>query len=1154
MTTANIEYYEQNSAEFFNSTVTVDMADLQCRFLVHIPSGGLILDAGCGSGRDAKAFIDSGYRIVAFDASSALATLASQHIGQPVQVRVFSDVVEHACYDGIWACASLLHLPSAEIPSAIQCLWAALKPGGTFYFSFKHGRGEHEQGGRYFTHADAVTVQEWLDALADVAGKECWITADQRPERSEQWINVLVFRDPVPHEKLVTGGDNPFLPHLCAAIRQADEIDIAVAFTKVTGLRLLLPDLHEALSKGADDIHPRTRIRFLTSDYLDVTDPEALRLLLLLKEQGAHIRIFEATRQSFHLKAYLFARFDGPEGLIGTAFIGSSNISRQALQDGLEWNYRVSFPGDSGFIETRNRFEQLFTHPSTIALTDDWIEAYEARRVPLPHAVAPGSQEQEAPPTPTSVQVAALDALMQTRRDGFRRGLVVLATGLGKTWLAAFDAQNLGASRVLFIAHREEILQQAAETFLRIRPKARTGFYMGQIRDVDVDVLCASVQTLSRAAHLERFAPQHFDYIVIDEFHHAAAATYRRVINYFAPRFMLGLTATPDRTDQSDILSLCDDNLVFTQDLVAGINADLLAPFHYFGIYDREVDYKAIPWRNGKFDPEALSNKLATLGRFRHTHEEWKQHAQSRTLAFCASIRHAEFMAAQFVKAGIPAAAVYAGSPLSRAEALIWLREKQLSVLFSVDLFNEGIDLPEIDTVMMLRPTESKILFLQQLGRGLRKSTGKERLVVIDFVGNHQSFLHKPQALFGIPANFRELARFAREVELGHFKLPKGCYVNYDLKLIDFLKSLHGDGAANDYEALKQTLGRRPTLTEFHRAGASIPAMRRQFGGWFALVKEMGDLESDEAQVLIHHSDFLHDIETTAMTRSFKMVLLEALFEADAWRTPATLSVIAERSWQIMQRRRPLLADLPEDLRQLGKGSEPAWLAYWRKNPINAWVGGNREAGSRSFFSVADERLVPAFSIEANDFVAFEAMAQELLDYRLTAYEARRISTEATDNVIPFPHQKQPRVAVPYFPNLKIACGHFKTGRTDAEEYRSLGKEYGSLDPQRHFIARASGNSMDGGKNAIRDGDYLLLELISPSRAGSITGTVVAIERQDQSGDSQYLLRVVTKKPDGTYLLKANNPDYADMLADDSMRTLARFKAIIDPLEFSIEQ
>ncbi len=828
-----VDYYEENADAFFSATVAVDMSSLHAQFAKQLPEGGHILDAGCGSGRDALAFSKLSFRVTAFDASPSLAQLASQHLGQAVSVRKFAEIDEVACYDGIWACASLLHLPLSQVPDAIRRLWTALKPGGCCYFSFKHGQGERQHNGRHFTDANEQTVVAWLSALPDLAAQEIWITQDQRPDRSEEWINVLAVKAHAPSDKLVTGGDNPFLPHLCAAIRQADEIDIAVAFTKVTGLRLLLPDLHDALD-AIEGVRQRpARIRFLTSDYLDVTDPEALRLLMLLGEQGAQVRLFEATKSSFHLKAYVFTRFSGDATMSGTAFIGSSNISRQALKDGLEWNYRVSFPGDLGFIETRNRFEQLFRHPNTQQLSDSWIDQYEARRIPPPRSVAPGSQEKELPPTPTPVQISALNALEESRNKGFKRGLVVLATGLGKTWLAAFDADQVEAKRILFIAHREEILNQAAETFLRIRPKARTGFCMGQVRDTVVDILCASVQTLSRSTHLERFAAKHFDYIVIDEFHHAAASTYRKVINYFEPQFMLGLTATPDRTDQSDILSLCDDNLVFTQDLVGGINADLLAPFHYFGIFDSEVDYKAIPWRNGRFEPDALSNKLATLGRSRHVLAQWRQHAQYRTLAFCVSVRHAEFMAEQFRKAGISAAAVYAGSELSRAVALTQLSEKQLSVIFSVDLFNEGVDLPEIDTVLMLRPTESKILFLQQLGRGLRKAASKEKLVVLDFVGNHQSFLHKPQALFGIPANFKALARLGRDIEQGTLNLPKGCYVNYDLQLIEFLKSLDGDGAAKDYEALKQTLGRRPTLTEFYRSGASITAMRRQFETWY---------------------------------------------------------------------------------------------------------------------------------------------------------------------------------------------------------------------------------------------------------------------------------------------------------------------------------
>ena len=214
----------------------------------------------------------------------------------------------------------------------------------------------------------------------------------------------------------------------------------------------------------------------------------------------------------------------------------------------------------------------------------------------------------------------ALAALKQTREEGFRRGLVVLATGLGKTWLAAFDSQQMQGRRVLFVAHREEILNQASSTFLRIRPQSRLGYYAGRQRDRDADILCASVQTLGKIHHLSQFAPDHFDYIVIDEFHHAAAATYRALLNHFQPRFLLGLTATPNRTDQSDILSLCDDNLVFNTHLFTAIRAGLLAPFHYYGLLDETVDYREIPWRNGQFDPKELSNRLASLQVLRTPH------------------------------------------------------------------------------------------------------------------------------------------------------------------------------------------------------------------------------------------------------------------------------------------------------------------------------------------------------------------------------------------------------------------------------------------------------------------------------------------------------------------------------------------------------
>lgn len=1152
-----IEFYNSNAAEFFHDTAGLDMSTLHDRFLQSIPGGGIILDAGCGSGRDARVFIDRGYRVSAFDASHELAKLASKHLGQSVSVRTFAEVDEVAFYDGIWACASLLHLPLCEIPDTLSRLWSALKPGGTFYLSFKEGEGEREKGGRHFTDLDENTLRDLLTNLSHIERIDCWQTTDQRPGRTDAWQNAMVVRKHSMPDKLITGGkQSPFLPSLLHGIQHATEIDMTVAFTKATGLRLLFADLKEALDPCDENSRPPARLRIITSDYLDVTDPEALRILMLLQERGAQIRVYESAGSSFHMKAYIFVRQEGQTSQ-GMAYVGSSNISRQALQDGLEWNYRVEglSPDDSaehsGFAEIRSRFEELFVSTHTVTLSHPWIEAYERRRKVSPIPVAPGSNEYELPPKPNSIQEEALSALDKTRDEGYRRGLVVMATGLGKTWLAAFDSQQMNAKRVLFVAHREEILFQAETTFLRIRPHARVGYYTGQVKDQEVDILCASVQTLGKLEHLSLFPSRHFDYVVVDEFHHAAAATYRRLLGHFEPRFLLGLTATPDRTDQSDILSLCDDNLVFSRDLFMGVSSGLLVPFHYFGIFDEAVNYRAIPWRNGRFDPEQLSNKLATLARARHAFNEWKERAQQCTLAFCVSIRHADFMAKHFRQLGVKAEAVYAGSNLARGEALGQLADGSLQVIFSVDLFNEGVDLPCIDTVMLLRPTESKILFLQQLGRGLRTAKDKEHLVILDFIGNHHGFLHKPQALFKVGSSYRALAEFGRQVEDKRLELPDGCFVNYDLKLIEFLKELDCDGAQKEYEALRETLGRRPTLAEFYRAGASVRQMRRQYGGWFSFVDSMGDLNPTVSLCCDRHEKFFREVEITAMSKCFKMILLEALLEHDGLIKHPTLELLALQSMAIFQRRRSLISDIRDDLQNIDSLSDTQWQRYWENNPINAWVGGNRAVSAQALFQVVEGKFAPRFNVDADEAELLTSLLQELVDYRFASYEARRALVNVNNVVSLRPDPE--KIELPFFPNIKIACGHFKTGHTDAEEYRALGLRHGKLDSARHFIACASGNSMNGGKKAIQDGDYLLLERVTPQSAGSITGLIMAIERQD-AGENQYLLRLVTKPSPGRYILRATNPDYEDLEADDGMRTFARLKEVLDPLELAVGQ
>ena len=959
---------------------------------------------------------------------------------------------------------------------------------------------------------------------------------------------------------LTTGGAcDPFLPRLLEAIRQANRIDLAVAFIKSSGLALVYPALIDAVeTRGA-------QLRVLTSDYLDVTDPQALRRLMLLAERGAEIRVFQTEDQSFHLKAYICVQSREGETVWGAAFVGSSNLSRTALTDGLEWNLRVDraddaeAPDSRRFREIREQYQILFAHPRVLPLDHDWIEQYEQRRRLVQHLpIAAGCEEpEEPPPQPSEVQQEALTALAASRAAGYRRGLVVMATGLGKTYLAAFDTQRMQARRVLFVAHREEILFQAEASFQRVHPAARVGRYTGARKQTDVDLLFASVQTLSRAEHLERLAPDLFDYVVVDEFHHAAAPTYRRLLQHLRPRFLLGLTATPERTDQSDILSLCDDNLVYSRHLFDGIELGLLCPFHYFGIFDETVDYREIPWRNGRFDPQALEHKLATQGRARHALRHWREQGRQRTLAFCVSRSHADFMAERFRREGIRAEAVYRGSALERSAALEKLEQGGLQVIFSVDLFNEGVDLPAIDTVMMLRPTESKVLFLQQLGRGLRIHPGKERLIVLDFIGNHQGFLNKPQALFEVGSSYRQLADFGRRARDRQLKLPPGCFANYDLAIIEFLIRLQGKGPATDYQALRDSLNRRPTLAEFYRSGSSPQDLRRQHGQWWALVADQGDLTPAETACLDHHADFFREVETTSMTKCFKAVLLESMLDLDGFQKPPTVEGLSAQALEVFRRRRRFIKDIRGEFQQIDKIDAGRWLGYWKGNPINAWTGGNRGGEAKRWFAVADGRFRPTFSVSEEERDTFQAMVQELVDYRLAAYEPRlpksapddaEQPTEVGAKILPFPQRAAAEDAegteVPYFPDLRIACGHFRSGRTDVETTYRVPPGHGSVDPNRHFVARATGNSMNGGKNPVRDGAYLLLELVDPSKAGSITGSVMAIERQDSSGDDQYVLRLITKQPDGRYVLKAANPDYPDFEANDAMRPLARLRGV----------
>lgn len=977
-----------------------------------------------------------------------------------------------------------------------------------------------------------------------------------------------------PERHLTVGGDNPFLPSLLEAINHADDVAIATAFIRMTGISLIKGALEDALARGA-------RVRVLTGDYLGVTDPQALRYLMLLQEQGAEVKVFESQdKTSFHMKTYIFTRhIQQTENAEGCAFVGSSNLSQAALVDGLEWNLKVDQSEDKGrFALILKEYETLYANASCKTLTHHWIDEY-VKRIPnkasKPTPTEAGQDEIEPPPEPNSVQMEALDALASTRELGYRRGLVVLATGLGKTWLSAFDTQRMNAKRVLFVAHREEILKQAEETFVRIRPDVKVGRYDGQEKELNVDMLFASIQTLGRISHLNLFSKDHFDYIVVDEFHHAAARTYQRLLIHFEPRFLLGLTATPERTDQSDILALCDDNLVFSRDLFHGIETKLLCPFSYFGIAD-EVNYQEISWRNGKFDPAQLENQLATHARARHNFRHWKEKHQSRTLAFCISKKHADFMADYFNRQGVRSASVHSDSDIRRNEALQLLENGNLEIIFSVDLFNEGVDLPAIDTVLMLRPTESKIIFLQQLGRGLRNSpeTGKEELVVIDFIGNHVSFFRKPEALFSVGVTTTDRKSFINHIKEGNLSLPPGCFVNYDPQSIDFMERLvetQGDKQVELYRNLKDALNRRPVLAEFYRAGGSAETIRKDYGQWHAFLKSEEDLELQEIDILNAYSQFLRELETTSLTKSFKLVLLEAFIELDGFARPPSTHVLATKSFDVLQRRRILLSDVPEKYRSLTMLSEDQsteWLSYWTSNPINAWIGGNTSR-STAFFEIdnSDFRFKDNVSEHLTD--TFSVMVQELVDFRFRQYESR---IEQTSNTAPTPTSDVGSNEIPFFTDLKVACGHFRESPHDDAniEYRSLPTKYGVLDPARFFIAQASGNSMNGGDNPIKDGDYLLFELLSNSenkyfassdyvREPSLeefgfvgSGTVVAENREGFG--HEFLLRNLESNSSGGATLVAQNASYPDLPITSQIVLIAALRGKIDSLDLQLHK
>ena len=821
---------------------------------------------------------------------------------------------------------------------------------------------------------------------------------------------------------LTTGPDRPLWPRLADRLLGASEIDVLASFVQPSGLDLVGRSLFGALAAGA-------KVRLLVGDYLGITSPDALRQLLGWIELA--VPAFEArlteldnlrgSPKSFHPKAWRIADASG-----GIVVVGSSNLSRAALETGVEWNIVGETSGNDALDrELVVAFNDLWQQGTT--LSAKVVERYEARVAAaaelrrLWDGEAPSAVTTAAPPiafTPRPWQREALASLAAIRAAGYSKALVAVATGLGKTWLAAFDVivhgEALGRPpRVLVIAHRAEILAQAEATLRQAVAPASVSYFAGSSSDLSGQVVIASIQKMSRPDGLAALdAARPFDYCVIDEVHHAEAPSYRRVLARL-PRhdrsFTLGLTATPERTDGVDVATLFDDILAAQATIGDGIAEGSLVPFRYRGLKD-DVDFEQIPWRNGRFDPAVLEAALENAPRMERLWAEWQAAPAGRTLVFCCSRRHAVFARDWLRKRGVAAAAVFSdaagpGGPVSdpRMASLAAFHAGSLSALCVVDLFNEGVDIPLVDRVVMLRPTESKIVFLQQLGRGLRAAEGKLRLEVIDFVGNHRVFASRlvhllsltPAATAADATGFSLLKRYLDGREPA---LPEGCVLDVELEAKELLARFLPTGRAaveEAYRGMRAELGRRPTPTELLHAHYLPHTLRAAHGSWFGFCRAEGDLDASEERVVERYGAWLGMLETTSLNKSYKMVVLRVLLDRDALWDGLEIPRLAAACRSFLENHPALRADLEGAAFTRVPGDTARdmenFAAWWLEWPLSRWM--DDQAGQR-WFTRRGDRFVADFTCPPELRSAFESLTGELVDLRLAHYTHSRLSSQ----------------------------------------------------------------------------------------------------------------------------------------------------------------
>lgn len=622
--------------------------------------------------------------------------------------------------------------------------------------------------------------------------------------------------------ELLVNQKNPpkkVLSSILYELENCNQFYISVAFVTTSGVATIINKLQELEKR-------EIKGEVLVSQYLNFTQPEALKRLSQFKNIDLRI----TTKGNAHAKGYIFKNNEHYN-----LIVGSSNLTAQALSTNKEWNIKVSALDESGLVEkVINEFKSDFEKATPV--TEEYILLYESiyqkqfllnkNNNNLKSLI-----ESHATITPNLMQIEALENLKNLRNDNKNKALIISATGTGKAYLSAFDAKSFNPPKLLFVVHRLTIAKDSLKTFRRVFGKSKTmGLYSGEKRELECDFVFSTIQTISKSIHLENFSKDHFDYIIIDETHRSGADSYLRLIDHFEPKFLLGMTATPERTDGNDIFRLFDHNIAYEIRLNRAMEEEMLSPFHYYGVTDLLIGNKEI-------DNKSTFNLLVSNERVNRIIEQAKFYGSdngiTRGLIFCSRKNEAIELSSLLNLKGYKTIALTGdSSEEERAKAIERLESdnlnQKLDYIFTVDIFNEGIDIPKINQIIMLRPTESAIIFIQQLGRGLRKVDGKSYVTVIDFIGNYENNYLIPIALYGDTSYNKDSLR--KLITEGSRMIPGSSTINFDE--ITKEKIFESIGSANmqllsdlkkDYNLLKFKLGRIPMMMDYIEHGSRDP-------------------------------------------------------------------------------------------------------------------------------------------------------------------------------------------------------------------------------------------------------------------------------------------------------------------------------------------